>query len=115
MSSPATYWIDPEAGASVTTRHLLTHTAGWVGDIFLDIDVVLQEGKLFAILHEQEILAVETKTPPLPPQPLGVCAEDQLMFLAGRYKNRTLDYIPGEGAGFKWLRLSQRIHKKAIN
>ena len=27
---------DPVASASVTSRHLLTHTAGWVGDHFAD-------------------------------------------------------------------------------
>ncbi len=78
----------------------------------VDITISLKDGRLFATLDTKTLLKVETEAPPPPPLALGVCGEDQLMFLDGPYKKRTLDFIEREGGGFRWLRSSQRIHRK---
>ena len=76
------------------------------------ITISLENGRLFATLDAKPVLEVETETPPPPPLTLGVCGDDRLMFLDGPYKKRTLDFIEREGGTYRWLRSSQRVHKK---
>jgi CubicO group peptidase (beta-lactamase class C family) len=51
---------DPRAGATVTPRHLLTHTAGWVGDYFSDTG----RGDDALARYIAELADLEQLTPP---------------------------------------------------